>query len=182
MILYDLRMILFWTLFGFGLGSISFSVWMGRILVHRDVRQYGDGNPGAANLMRAGGWRIGLLAGVLDYCKGLIPVGAAHFFSDISGWGLLPIALAPVLGHAYSPFLKFHGGKAVATTFGIWTGLTLGEGPILLGAFLAAYFLLLASDSWSVILGFFGWMLHLLMRDASAEFLIIASGNLIILA
>jgi glycerol-3-phosphate acyltransferase PlsY len=181
MTLYDVVIILVWTIVGFCLGSIPFSVWMGRSLLHTDVRRFGDGNPGAANLMRAGGWPIGLLAGVLDYSKGLAPVGIAHFSFQITGWGLVPIALAPVLGHAFSPFLKFHGGKALATSFGIWTGLTLGEGPILLGAFLAIFFLLLASDSWSVILGFIGWTLHLLVRGASVELVAIALGNLLIL-
>ncbi len=182
MTLYDVVIILFWTIVGFCLGSIPFSVWMGRSLLHTDVRRFGDGNPGAANLMRAGGWPIGLLAGVLDYCKGLVPVGIAHFSVHITGWGLIPIAIAPILGHAFSPFLKFHGGKALAVTFGIWTGLTLGEGPILLGAFLTAFFLLLASNGWPAILGLIGWTLHLLVRGASAEFLAIALGNLLILA
>lgn len=51
--------VLFWTALGFLLGAVPFSAWLAR-LVGADVRRYGDGNPGAANAWRAGGWKIGL--------------------------------------------------------------------------------------------------------------------------
>jgi len=114
----DARVIL-WTAVGFVSGSIPFSPWLVRLLLGQDIRQYGDGNPGATNTWRAGGWRVGIVALLLDMVKGLLPVGLACSIVGISGWDLVPIALAPVLGHAFSLFLRLRGGKAVAASFGI---------------------------------------------------------------
>jgi glycerol-3-phosphate acyltransferase PlsY len=124
--------IVLWTLIAFLSGSIPFSVLVGRLAANVDIRKYGDHNPGATNVLRATGWGWGALAGLLDYLKGAVPVGIPWFLLGIHGWGIVPIALAPLLGHAYSPWLRFRGGKAVATTFGVWTGLTLGAGPVIL--------------------------------------------------
>lgn len=169
--------VLLWTILGFLLGSMPFSYWLGRLLLRTDIRRYGDGNPGAANAWRAGGWRVGVPASLLDYLKGVVPVGLAHFNFGVSGWGLVAVALAPVLGHAFSPFLRFRGGKAMAVTFGIWTGLTLGEGPILLGLF----FLVQSADAWAVVWGMLGFLAHLLLRQADASILAIWVGNMLTL-
>ena len=149
---------LLWTVVGFLLGAMPFSYWLGRLILHTDIRNYGDGNPGAVNAWRAGGWRVGLPAMLLDYLKAAIPTGMAHLVFLVSGWGLLPVALAPVLGHAFSPFLGFRGGKALATTFGVWTGLTLWEGPTLLGACLGLFYLLQKEDAWATILGMLAFL------------------------
>ncbi|GAB4579752.1 MAG: glycerol-3-phosphate acyltransferase [Anaerolineales bacterium] len=98
-----------------------------------DIRQYGDGNPGAFNVFRAGGKGWGWVAILLDGLKGAIPVGLANYWIGLEGWSLAVVALAPILGHAYSPLLKFRGGKALAVTFGVWTGLTLWLAPTILG-------------------------------------------------
>jgi glycerol-3-phosphate acyltransferase PlsY len=71
-------------------------------------------------------------AALLDGLKGAIPVGIAYDHVHHSGWSFYFAALAPLIGHLYSPFLKFRGGKGLATTFGIWLGLTHWIGPILL--------------------------------------------------
>jgi glycerol-3-phosphate acyltransferase PlsY len=173
---------LLWSVVGFLAGSMPFSVWLGRLLVRADIRRYGDGNPGAANAWRAVGWPVGLLAVLLDYLKGAIPVGFAHFHVGMRGPALVAMALAPVLGHAFSPFLRFRGGKAVAVTFGIWTGLTLGEVPILLGVLLGLFFFTLAADSWSVMLGMGGVLVHLLLRGHGLVLLAVWAGNVLILA
>jgi glycerol-3-phosphate acyltransferase PlsY len=144
---------LFWILLGFWLGAIPFSVWLGRLGLRTDIRDYGDGNPGASNAWRAGGWQVGLPALLLDYLKGVIPVGLAHFKAGITGWPLVVIALAPIMGHAFSPFLRFRGGKALAVTFGVWTGLTMGAGPMVFGLFLALFLWVQTSDGWAVALG-----------------------------
>lgn len=170
------------SVLGFLAGSMPFSVWVGRLLLHADIRAYGDGNPGAANAWRAGGWRAGLAAGLLDYLKGAIPVGLAHFRFGVTGPALIVVALAPVLGHAFSPFLRFRGGKAVAVTFGIWTGLTLGEIPILLGALLGVFYFVLAADSWSVMLGMMGVLGYLLLRQHPPLLVTVWIGNTLVLA
>ncbi len=101
-----------WTVVGFVCGSLMFAYWLGRLWLHVDIRDYGDGNPGAGNAWRAGGWRLGLPAALLDYAKAAIPVALAHYGAGIDGWGIVPVALAPVLGHAFSPFMGFRAARA----------------------------------------------------------------------
>ncbi|MCO6452109.1 MAG: glycerol-3-phosphate acyltransferase [Caldilineales bacterium] len=152
-------------------GSLPFSVWIGRIALRADICDYGDHNPGATNVVRAGGKFWGAIALLLDYLKGAIPVGISHFVLDIEGWSLAFVALAPVLGHAFSPFLRFRGGKAVAATFGIWTGLTVYEGPIVLGIGLGLGFLFLAIDGWAVVTGMVGLLAFFLITPTSSNIL-----------
>ena len=174
--------VLFWTGLGFLLGAMPFSLWLGYLFLHTDIRHYGDGNPGATNAWKAGGWRVGIPALLLDYLKGVVPVGLAHFGAGISGWGLGAVALAPVLGHAFSPFLGFKGGgKALAVTFGIWTGLTLAEGPIILGLFFAVFLLIQTSDGWAVLLGLLAFGLYLLLQQSDTVILVIWLGNTLLL-
>src|SRR4030067_957815 len=91
-----------WFLIAFLSGSIPFSVWIGRWILKKDIRQYGDKNPGTANVFRAGGRIWGVVALLLDFLKGAIPVGLAYWKYELEGWGLALIAIAPVFGHAYS--------------------------------------------------------------------------------
>jgi glycerol-3-phosphate acyltransferase PlsY len=172
---------LVWTGIGFLSGSIPFSLLLGRLFARADVRDFGDGNVGAANAWRAGGWRVGLIALLLDAFKGAVPVGLAHFVFGVSGWLLVPVALAPVLGHAFSPFLCLGGGKAVAVTFGIWTGLMLGEAPILLGILLGFFVLIQTADAWAVILSMGVFLVHLVLRQAAPVLIAIWVGNALIL-
>jgi len=162
---------LFWFLISFLSGALPFSVWIGRLALGRNIRLYGDHNPGMTNVFRAGGRGWGVAAMLLDWLKGALPVGLAHWLFHLDGWGVAAVAVAPVLGHAFSPFLKFQGGKAVAVTVGIWSGLTLFYAPLLLGVSLTLLILILASDGWPlfpallVLLGALllghapGWML-----------------------
>jgi glycerol-3-phosphate acyltransferase PlsY len=129
-------------------GALPFSVWIGRLALGHDIRAYGDHNPGMTNVFRAGGRGWGVAAMLLDGFKGAIPVGLAYWLFHLDGWGMAAVAVAPVLGHAFSPFLYFIGGKAVAVTVGIWTGLTLFYGPLLLGVTMALGILILAADGW----------------------------------
>jgi glycerol-3-phosphate acyltransferase PlsY len=172
---------LIWTGVAFLLGSIPFSYLLGRLAVHTDVRLYGDGNPGAINAWRAGGWRVGIPALVLDFLKAALPIGAARVLVGVSGWELVPVAIAPVAGHAFSPFLRLQGGKAVATTFGAWTALTLAEGPTALGGTLGVCYLLQTSDAWSVVLGMLGFLGLLLLRGANPQMLMIWVGHFAVL-
>ena len=169
--------VLLWTVLGFLSGSLPFSVWLGRLVARADVRRYGDGNPGATNAWRAGGWRAGLPALLLDYLKGATPVALARFGAGIDGWGLVPVALAPVLGHAFSPFLGFRGGKAIAVTFGIWSGLTLWVGPTILGLTLALAVAVNRTDAWSALSGPVVLGAYLLLSGASWPLLAVWAGN-----
>jgi glycerol-3-phosphate acyltransferase PlsY len=171
-----------WIGLGYAIGAMPFSYWLARLILHADIRLVGDGNPGATNAWKAGGWPVGLPALLLDYLKGVAPVGLAHYAFGVSGWALVPVGLAPMLGHAFSPFLHFRGGKALAVTFGIWTGLTLGEVPMVLGVFLALFLLLLNANAWAVMLGMLGLLAYLLFRRADTPLLAMWAGNLTVLA
>lgn len=176
--------VLFWTLVGFTSGSIPFSVILGHVLRKGDIRTYGDHNPGGTNVLRAAGWRWGVAAILLDALKGAIPVGLAWFVVDLQGWQIIPVALAPLFGHAFSPWLGGHGGKAVATTFGIWTGLTVGVGPTLLGLLLGLNFLVFQSSGWAVFLSLFafGGFVWRFYADQQPAFVVIWLANLALIA
>jgi glycerol-3-phosphate acyltransferase PlsY len=169
------------TILGLVAGSLPLSLWAGRLLQGIDVRDYGDGNPGATNAWRAGGWQLGVPALLLDYLKGVIPVALAYFVAGVGGWSLVPVALAPVLGSAFSPFLRFRGGKSVAVTFGIWTGLTLGQGPIVLGLLLGLLTAVQAGDAWTVVLALSGLLAHLMLMRCGPVLPAICLGNIAVL-
>ncbi len=172
--------VVFWTLVAFISGAIPFSLLVGRFGLHTDIRQYGDGNPGASNVFRAGGKSWGILAILLDGFKGAIPVWLA-IDAGVEGWGLTAVALAPIYGHAFSPFLKFKGGKALAVTFGVWTGLTLWRAPVVMGFSFAAGLFLLTVEGWAVILGMAALLVYLLLSGAQAPLLAVWLGNLLVI-
>jgi glycerol-3-phosphate acyltransferase PlsY len=174
-------LVLLWSGLGFFFGAIPFSYLLGRLIAHADIRLYGDGNPGGINAWRAGGWRAGIPALFLDFLKGAVPVGIARMLLGLSGWGLVPVGLAPVVGHAFSPFLRLRGGKAVAATFGAWAGLTLAEGPTALGVSMGAFYLVQSSDAWSVVLGMLAFSGYLLLRGAHPGMLAIWGGHFLVL-
>lgn len=174
--------IIFWTLLAFALGSIPFSSLLTRLFVSRDVRAVGDGNPGATNAWKAGGWQVGIAAILLDSLKGAVPIVLAQLLAGINSWALLPVSMAPLLGHAFSPLLKFKGGKALATTFGVWSGLTLGEIPIILGIFFALFLWVQDKDGWAVIFGLSGTLAHLLFNHPDPFFITLLLLNTVLVA
>ena len=128
-----------------------------------DVRQFGDGNPGAFSAFRTGNPLVGLLVLMLDISKAAAPVGVAYFNLGLRGIPMVLTATAPILGHAFSPFLRFRGGKAIATTFGVWIGLTLWKAS-LPGAIAAVIGIVLFTPAgWSVMLGMGGILAVLLL-------------------
>lgn len=143
---------LLFSLFGFFCGSLPLAVWLLKFGQGKDVRQFGDGNPGATNALRAGGPGWGGAAYALEIGKAALPVGLATYIWQLHGWQLLPVALAPTLGHAYSPFLRGRGGKALATMLGAWIGLTLFSVPLVVIGALLLFFALLEPAGWVVAL------------------------------
>lgn len=169
--------VLLWGAAGFLSGSLPFAVWVGQLVARSDIRQYGDGNPGAVNAWRAGGWRAGIPALLLDYLKGAMPVTLARFGSGVDGWGLVAVALTPVLGHAFSPFLRLRGGKAIAVTFGVWSGLTLWVGPTVLGLALVLAVALNRADAWSSVFGMTVLGAYLTLSGATGPLLAVWAAN-----
>ena len=162
-------------------GSIPFSVWLGKLLLGVDVRQYGDGNPGATNVFRAGNKLVGALALILDVSKAAAPVGLAYFNMGIRGIGMVLIALAPLLGHVFSPFLHFRGGKAVAVALGVWIGLTIWKASLagVIGAVIGI--VLLTPSGWAVMLGLAMILIALLLWMPDPLFLMVWVGEALIL-
>lgn len=162
-------------------GSLPFSVWIGRLALRTDIRAYGDGNPGTTNVLRAGGIRWGALAFLLDFLKGAVPVVIAHFVLRVdSGW-LLATALAPVLGHAFSPFLGFRGGKALAATGGVWCGLTLWEIPTVGGLMLGFWFAFINESAWAVVFTVLSVLAYLLLAHPDPLLLAVWAGNVLLI-
>ncbi|GFR39220.1 membrane protein [Insulibacter thermoxylanivorax] len=129
------------TLVCFLIGSLMFSYWIGRML-KVDIRSIGDGNPGAANLWSAAGYRFGLLGVLFDFMKGYLPISIVVNSGLASGDQLIPVVLAPIAGHAFTPFLKFNGGKSLAVTFGVWSALTEFRASLAYALILAVLLLL----------------------------------------
>ncbi len=166
---------------GISFRLFSVSVWLGEILLGEDVRKFGDGNPGAANAFKTGNKWVGLLALVLDVSKAAVPVGWAYFNLGIRGLPMLLIAVAPILGHVFSPFLRFHGGKALATALGVWIGLTIWKLsiPAVLGAVIGIA--LFTPPGWSAILGLSGILAVLFLWLPEPLFLAVWFGEVLIL-
>ena len=151
------------VLFAFLCGSLPFSVWLGKLFLKVDVRQYGDGNPGAANVFRSGSKTIGFVALILDVAKAAAPVGLSYYNLGIRGIPMYFIAIAPVLGHVFSPFLGFRGGKAIAASLGVWIGLTLWKASLVGVIGTVVGITLMTSSGWAVMLGLAGILLTLLI-------------------
>lgn len=113
------------------IGSVSFAVLMSRLFRLPDPRTYGSKNPGASNVLRTGRKAAAALTLLGDAAKGWLAVYLAQHFASRYGLGsatLAAVALAVFLGHSYSVFLRFQGGKGVATSLGVLLALNLWLG------------------------------------------------------
>ena len=173
---------LIWTLIGFLLGSLPVSVWLGRLVLSTDIRDYGDGNPGGTNVIRAGNRGLGLLVIFLDMLKAAIPVSLAHYAFKLDGWALAPVVLAPIVGHAFSPFLGFRGGKALASTFGAWTALTVPFGPLVMGGSAFVFLKLLNTSGWAVMASLLMLLGFLLLTGVTFPLVVAWAGTVALLA
>jgi glycerol-3-phosphate acyltransferase PlsY len=104
------------VVFGYLMGSLSPSVWLGRAVKGVDVREHGSGNAGTTNAFRILGKRVGVAVLVCDVMKGVIPVVMSRYLSDPVV--TVVVAIAAVFGHTFSIFLRGRGGKGVATGAG----------------------------------------------------------------
>jgi glycerol-3-phosphate acyltransferase PlsY len=113
-----------WLLASYLLGSIPTSHLLSRFIAGIDLRQHGSGNLGATNLYRVLGWKYAIPAGLVDIAKGAIPV--LVFGPQVSDSKLFALAcgVTAILGHVFSVFVGFKGGKGVATAAGVMLGLT----------------------------------------------------------
>jgi glycerol-3-phosphate acyltransferase PlsY len=116
------------------IGSLPFSVWLGKAFYRIDVRDHGSGNAGATNTWRILGWKAGLPVLLLDTGKGLAATFLPLIWASIRPdnisltenpilWERIICGTAAALGHIYPVLAGFRGGKAVATLFGVITGI-----------------------------------------------------------
>jgi acyl phosphate:glycerol-3-phosphate acyltransferase len=174
-----------WVLYPLGaylLCSIPFGGIIGRVAAKVDVREMGSGNIGATNVAREVGVGWGLLTLVLDALKGAAPVtcavaaGAPAGLAEVSG-------LAGVLGHQFSVFLRFGGGKGVATSLGVFMALEPLACALALAVFLTAFFLsdivslgsIAACLSVPVFLGILGGPMERIVAAGAVAALIVAA-------
>jgi glycerol-3-phosphate acyltransferase PlsY len=122
------------------LGAIPFGFLLVRLTTGRDVRESGSGNIGATNVLRTTGRVAGLITLLLDIAKGFAAVWLAGRLTEASPLWISAAALAVMAGHAYPVFLRFKGGKAVASCIGAFIYLA----PLPVAATLAVFLLTVA--------------------------------------
>ena len=115
-------------------GSIPTGLWLGIKLRHVDIREHGSKNIGATNTMRVLGKKLGAIALIGDAAKGLV---AVLLFGRLAPWQYLPLlcGIAAIIGHTASIFLRFRGGKGVATGGAVFAALAPIPTAIAIGAF-----------------------------------------------
>ncbi len=164
---------LLFIVLGYLLGGFPTGVVLSKGKFHIDIREMGSGNIGATNVTRVFGWWAGLLTFVVDYLKGSVPLLCIQYYFPVEHypWLMTLTGIALVLGHCFSIYLKFKGGKGVATSLGcltvvsVWAaGLSFATYAILVwiskisalgslgGLFVAiSYLLLVRADSATMV-------------------------------
>ena len=170
-----------WLLLAYLSGALPWSVWLSKRFFANDPRDQPDHNPGAANAFRVGGWPLGLAVLLLDFAKAFLPVAAARWLLGFPANQLCWLALMPTIGHAFSPFLRFHGGRGIVTLFGVWTGLTLYQIPLVMGLTASAATLLLKNDELRALSIPLALIAYLLATASPVWMILLALAQLIIL-
>ena len=134
---------LLWVLGAYLVGGIPFGFLIG-MARGVDVRTVGSRNIGATNVFRTVGKKWGLVAFACDVLKGLVPTLLAKRFAADPSWLPLAVGVACVVGHMLTPYMKFKGGKGVATAFGMLIGLV----PALVGVAFALFALVFACSNY----------------------------------
>lgn len=127
-------MVALWLLLAYAAGSIPTSFLVAKLAAGVDLREFGSRNLGATNLYRLLGWKAAAPVGLFDVAKGWAPVLLATRSPDAGGWWPYAVGVATVLGHVFSPLVRFRGGKGVATAAGVFLALapgSLGVGAVI---------------------------------------------------
>ena len=126
--------------FSYFLGAIPIGYILCYLTDKKDIRQEGSGNIGATNVLRTKGKAFGFVTLILDMLKGILPIlyGLTHFDSPVL---IIGGGAAAILGHLYSVYLKFKGGKGVSTFLGMMAVFHFPSAMVFGGIFLFTYFL-----------------------------------------
>lgn len=126
-------------IFSYLFGSIPFSLFISKTFYKIDLREHGSGNIGTTNTFRILGKKAGIVVLILDLLKGAIPVWVAMLVSTDVDFPVVIFGVVAAIGHVYSIFLKFKGGKAVATG----GGAILAANPIIFLVLIATFLITL---------------------------------------
>jgi len=170
--------LIFWILVAFFISSIPWPMVLGFLFLNRDIREIGDNNPGGTNAWKMGGWKIGISSIFLDLSKAFVPVYCVINFTGIESWGISAVAVGSLLGNAFTPFLKFRGGKSLAVTGGIWIAISNGWLIIPVMISLATFHSLQRTHVWTIILTMFVILSWVILRDSSTSIIIFWLFNL----
>ena len=152
MALINILWIVIASIIAYLIGSIPFSVWIGRFAKGVDVREHNTGNPGGFNALRTFGPKIGFPILFLDEMKGIVTIAlidhlfSLQYFIEPDGsniWHTIACIIGPaicILGHIYPPWLKFQGGQGM----GVFMGTLFYVNPLMLIAFLVVYTIIYA--------------------------------------
>lgn len=120
-------------------GGIPFGLLLGKYVGGVDVRAIGSGNIGATNVARSAGKTLGVVTLLLDACKGAAPVLLARYVFDQPAQVVSAVGVAAVVGHVFPVYLRFRGGKGVATGLGVFLALTPLASLVALLVFVAVF-------------------------------------------
>ena len=160
------------------LGSIPFGLVIGKIIKHKDIREYGSGNVGSTNAIRVLGKKVGFVVFFLDVFKGMAVIILVKVLNSLDIWHSpveeLWYGAFSIIGHTFSIFLGFKGGKAVATSLGvvlITSPLTAIACLIVFGIILfATGYVSLASTFAAITVVTVGWIFHFVGIDPNNFF------------
>jgi glycerol-3-phosphate acyltransferase PlsY len=151
------------------LGAIPTSYLAGKFFRGIDLRQHGSGNLGATNLYRTLGAKFAVPVALFDMAKGAVPVMVIAPLVSSSRYFAVLCGIMAVLGHVFSVFVRFRGGKGVATASGVMLGLTPWAVLVALAVWLIVLrlsgYVSLGSMVGAIVLPIAAWFLHPLQRD-----------------
>ncbi|MDP9365690.1 MAG: glycerol-3-phosphate acyltransferase, partial [Chloroflexota bacterium] len=106
----------------YGVGVVPWGLVVSRWVFDIDLLRHGSQSTGATNALRVLGWRASLLIFALDFLKGFLPVLLARAVG-LGGWWVAAVGIAALVGHCWSPLIRFRGGKGMATGAGAAAGM-----------------------------------------------------------
>lgn len=124
-------------------GALPCGVWLGKWVKNIDIREHGSKNSGATNAYRILGPKYGIMVLIMDALKGFIPLYLASIFG-VAGVHLIILGLVAILGHTFSFFLGFKGGKGVATSLGVFLFLM----PKVIGILVIVFILVVGTSKY----------------------------------
>jgi len=157
---------------GYLFGCINFAYIIGRFHDHIDIRNYGSGNSGTTNAIRVMGWKLGALTFLGDFLKSIVAYVITSLIFDSSVVGVYA-GFGVVLGHNWPVFLKFKGGKGIASTLGLIYAVDFRAGLIMNVIMVVVIYLTKYVSVGSILMALLMPILFFVFKDYNLEFLMI---------